>query len=175
MKDNFEVDPQTGERTLTIKWQDPATYQSTLASLTGTEFLQALQSGEVPAYPMNRLIGIEVTEVQAGIVRIALEPTEVHTNPVGAAQGGLAATLLDTAIGYALTSVLPAGMGCTTVEMNVHYIRPVFPDRGPLFCEGRVVYKGKQIATVESRLFDREDKLFAQASATCVILPNPTA
>jgi uncharacterized protein (TIGR00369 family) len=85
--------------------------------------------------------------------------------------GGLAATLLDSAMGCAVHSTLPAGKGYTTLELKVNFTRPITSDTGRIVCEGTVVHRGGRVATAEGRVIaERSGKLLAHGTATCLIL-----
>nr|WP_280683546.1 PaaI family thioesterase [Kitasatospora sp. MAA19] len=83
----------------------------------------------------------------------------------------------DSALGCAVLSWLPAGIGYTTTQLNVHMLRPLFADSGLLRCEGLVLHLGRTMATAEARVVGVENgKLYAHATTTCAILaPRPAA
>src|SRR6266513_3203900 len=111
-------------RTRVISWEDPTAAVETGKTISGIEYLKALQSGELPPPPIAVLMGMWITEVSEGRVVFAAEPAEYHYNPLGTVYGGVMATLLDSALGCVVQSMLPAGIGYTTVELNVNYLRP---------------------------------------------------
>ena len=67
---------------------------------------------------------------------------ELHENPMGTMHGGIVATLVDTAMGCAVSSTLPAGDGFTTLELSTNYVRPITQATGRVHAEGRVVHRG---------------------------------
>jgi uncharacterized protein (TIGR00369 family) len=88
----------------------------------------------------------------------------------GTVHGGLAATLLDSAMGCAVHSTLPDGSGYTTLELKVNYTRPITVATGRILCEGTVVHRGGRVATAEGRLWaERSGKLLAHGTTTCLI------
>src|SRR5690606_33755904 len=101
------------------------------------------------------------------------EPGEFHYNPIGSIHGGLAATLLDSAMGCAVHSTLPAGVGYTTLEIKVNYMRPLRIERGEVRCEGRVIHRGGRTAVADGRVVDADGKAYAHATTTCLILDGP--
>lgn len=103
----------------------------------------------------------------------ACEPAEYHYNPIGTVHGGLASTLLDSAMGCAVHSTLPAGAGYTTLELKVNMLRPIAVSTGRLLCEGRTVHVGGRVATAEGRLTDEAGKLYAHATTTCMLFRSP--
>ena len=167
-------DVQT-QRTRTISWEDPAAAVRLGRTISGIEYLKAMQSGELPAPPIAVLLGMWISEVSEGRVVFALEAAEYHYNPLGTVHGGVMATLLDSAMGCAVQSTLPAGTSYTTLELKVNYLRPVTSKTGMLYCEGKVIYVGGRIATAESRLTDTDGKLYAHGTTTCIVLRPSSA
>ena len=161
-------------RTRVITWADPTAAVQTGKTISGIEYLKALQSGELPPPPIAVLMGMWITEVSEGRVVFAAEPAEYHYNPLGTVHGGVMATLLDSALGCVVQSMLPAGIGYTTVELKVNYLRPITVKTGTVYCEGKIIYVGGRIATAEGRLTDAEGKLYGHGTTTCLIF-RPTS
>ena len=157
-------------RTRVISWEDPMAAVETGKTISGIEYLKALQSGELPPPPIAVLMDMWITEVSEGRVVFAAEPAEYHYNPLGTVHGGFTATLLDSALGCVVQSMLPAGTGYTTVELKVNYLRPITTKTGMVYCEGKIIYVGGRIATAEGRLTDAQGKLYAHGTTTCIIL-----
>jgi uncharacterized protein (TIGR00369 family) len=111
-----------------------------------------------------------MTEVSEGRVVFAIEPAEYHYNPLGTVHGGVTAILLDSALGCAIQSMLPAETGYTTIELKVNYLRPLTVKTGTVYCEGKIIHVGGRIATAEGRLTDETGKLYAHGTTTCIIL-----
>jgi uncharacterized protein (TIGR00369 family) len=138
--------------------------------MNGLEFLRAIAAGEVPGAPIAELMGFEAVEAEEGRVVFAALPGPHHYNPIGAVHGGLAATLLDSAMGCAVHSTLPEGVGYTTLELKVNFTRPITSETGRILCEGTVVHRGGRVATAEGRVIaERTGKLLAHGSTTCLI------
>jgi uncharacterized protein (TIGR00369 family) len=156
-------------RTRVITWEDPTTAVQTGKTVSGLAYLQALQSGELPPPPIAVLLGMWISEVSEGRAVFALEPAEYHYNPLGTMHGGVMATVLDSSLGCVVQSVLPAGTGYTTLELKVNYLRPVTSKTSTLYCEGKIIHVGGRIATAEARLADKEGKLYAHGTTTCMI------
>ncbi len=161
------IDKQT--RTRTISWQDPRAQAETARSLSGLEYLQKIVAGELPRPPISALMNFGITELSEGRAVFTVEPAEYHYNPIGVVHGGLAATLLDSAMGCAVHSTLPAGVGYTTLEIKVNYIRPLTAEMGIVRCEAKVIHIGGRTATAEGRVLDASGKLYAHATTTCII------
>lgn len=160
------------ERQRTYQWADPETFGTAGRDKSGLDFLREMAEGKFAAPPILETLGVElgVTEIEKGKVTIFLQPQEFHYNPIGSVHGGVLATLLDTAVGCAVHSTLPAGVGYTTLEIKVNYVRPVTIKTGRIRCEGMVLSSGSRVATAEGRVFDDNGKLFAHATTTCLIL-----
>jgi uncharacterized protein (TIGR00369 family) len=142
--------------------------------VTGLEFLRAIASGELPGAPIADLLGFAPVEAEEGRVVFAAVPEQRHYNPIGTVHGGLAATLLDSAMGCAVHSTLAAGVGYTTLELKINFVRPITSETGRILCEGSVVHRGGRVATAEGRVFAEADgALLAHGTTTCLIFsPN---
>jgi len=139
-------------------------------SLSGLEALRAMIAGGLPAPPIAATMGFLLVEVEKGRAVFEGRPGPHLLNPLGAVHGGYALTLIDSAAGCALHTELGAGIGYTTVETKVNFTRPIDPGGGPVRCEGRVLSRGRQIATAEAYLRSAEDKLLAHGTSTLIIL-----
>src|SRR5207244_13242859 len=112
-------------RTRVISWEDPMAAVETGKTISGIEYLKALQSGELPPPPIAVLMGMWITEVSEGRVVFAAEPAEYHYNSLGTVHGGVMATLLDSELGGVVQSMLPPAVAYTTVERTVNYLPPI--------------------------------------------------
>lgn len=157
-------------RARTITWEDPTEAVQIGKTISGIDYLRALQSGELPPPPIAVLMGLWIDEVSEGRVVFAAEPSEYHYNPLGTVHGGVMATLLDSALGCAVQSMLPAGTSYTTLELKVNYLRPITVKTGTVYAEGKIIHLGGRIATAEGRLTDAAGKLYAHGTTTCIIL-----
>ena len=158
------------ERTVTIRWEDPRPLAEAGRGLPGFEFLQKIVNGELPQPPLARLMDFQIVELEEGCAVFAVNPAEFHYNPIGVVHGGLAATLLDSAMGCAIHSMLPAGSGYTTLELKVNFIRAMTAETGRVRAEGKLIHLGGRTATAEGRVIDESGKLYAHATTTCLIL-----
>ncbi|MBO1419180.1 PaaI family thioesterase [Streptomyces sp. FH025] len=145
--------------------------------LTGEEILLEWIAGRIPEPSICSTMGFHLTEAKPGTAVFEGEPGDHLFNPMNTVHGGYLATLLDSALGCAVLSKLPAGIGYTTTQLNVHMLRPLFADSGLLRCEGVVLHLGRTMATAEARVLGAENgKLYAHATTTCAILtPRPTS
>lgn len=162
------------ERSRTITWADPRPSAVQALKMSGLEALLAYTNGTLPQPPISILMDMGFEEVEHGRIVFTGTPAEYHYNPIGTVHGGFAATLLDSALGCAVHSTLPAGVGYTTLELHVNYIRAITAETGILRCEGKVIHAGKQMATAEAKLTDVNGKLYAHGSTTCLIFPLPS-
>jgi uncharacterized protein (TIGR00369 family) len=157
-------------RSRTVTWEDPVETFAGASQMSGLEFLRAIGEGRLPQPPMGQLMGFEGLEAEEGRVVFAVTPDESHYNPIGVVHGGLAMTLLDSAMGCAVQSTLPAGSGYTTLETKVNFARAITRDTGRILCEAKVVHAGRTIATAEGRVFAEETgKLLAHGTSTCLV------
>jgi len=158
------------DRTLTVSWEDPGELGAQARTMRGLDFLVAIRDGELPPAPIQQLLDFTLSEVDEGRVVFTGIPAEQHYNPIGVVHGGFAATLLDSALGASVHSTLPEGQGYTTLETKFNLTRPVTAATGEVRAEGKVVHRGRQVATSEATLRDGSDKLLAHASSTCLII-----
>lgn len=159
----------TPERTRTITWEDPMITAEKGRAMSGLQALRTVQTGELPPPPIAILMGLSLELVEEGHVIFAAQPAEYHYNPIGVVHGGLAATLLDSALGCAVHSTLPAGTGYTTLEIKVNFVRAITRDTGKLRCEANIIHQGGRIATAEAKVTDAAGKLYAHGTTTCII------
>ena len=138
------------------------------ASMTGLEFFRRMVAGAVPPPPMAALLGMRMIEADKGRVVFAGEPGEAHYNGMGVAHGGYLATLLDSALGCAINTCMPARKYFTTLELKINYTRPVVAGVGTLRCEATVIHVGNRVGTAEARVVGEDGKLYAHATTTCI-------
>jgi uncharacterized protein (TIGR00369 family) len=158
-------------RSLTVRWEDPLATLAAADGMTGLEYLRAIGEGRLPKAPIAELMGFDGLDAEEGRVVFRATPGEQHYNPIGVVHGGLALTLLDSAMGCAVHSTLPAGGAYTTLEVKVNFARAITSGTGRVHCEGTVVHRGRTIATAEGRVVAEETgKLLAHGTTTCMIL-----
>jgi uncharacterized protein (TIGR00369 family) len=144
-----------------------------MASMAGIDFVRAIFDGGLPAPPIMQTIEPFDSTAEPGVVVMHSTPGFRHYNPIGSVHGGYAATLLDSAMGLAVHSALPAGSGYTTLEFKVSFIRGMTQDTGPVRTEGRILNVGRRAATAEARITDAKDRLLAHATTTCLVFEIP--
>jgi uncharacterized protein (TIGR00369 family) len=141
--------------------------------LSGLEYFRRMIAGDFPPPPMLALLGITLLEADEGRVVFTGTVEERHYNGMGVAHGGYAATLLDSSLGCAINTMMPPGRRFTTVELKVNLTRPLTKAAGQLFCEAKVVHLGGRTATSEGRIVDRDGKLYAHGTTTCIVVEAP--
>jgi uncharacterized protein (TIGR00369 family) len=169
------MDPEADatERTRTIRWDDPMIGAARAATMTGIDYLQAMIDGEVPPPPIVALMDMTLTSVAKGTATFVCEPNESHYNPIGSVHGGFVCTALDSAAGCAVQTTLPAGVGYTSLEIKVSYLRAVSATTGALTVVGTVVKPGSRVAFAEAVVTDSEGRVVATASSTLLVFPLP--
>jgi uncharacterized protein (TIGR00369 family) len=158
------------ERTRLVRWEDSSVTALAAKGRTGIAYLRAIADGTVPPAPIQLTLGFELTSVEEGQVEFRLIPGEYLCNPMGAVHGGVACTLLDSAMSCAVLSTLDEKHAFTTVDLTVHLTRAISPESGPLIAVGKLVHRGSRIVTAEGRLVDEQGRLFAHATTTCLVL-----
>lgn len=142
-----------------------------LGSLTGIEVLKRVVDGTYPAPSIAERMNFALVEVSEGRAVFQGVPSERHLNPLGGVHGGWAATIMDSALGCCIHTLLGIGEAYSTAEMKINYTRPITPRTGLVTCEGKVVHRGRTLAVSEARLTDAAGKLLAFGTETCSIFP----
>jgi uncharacterized protein (TIGR00369 family) len=159
----------TSSRTLT--WQDPTISAAAGAQMAGLDYVRAIQTGEIPPPPIAVVMNYSIAELEEGRAVFEGEPGEEHYNPIGVVHGGYASTILDSVLGCAVHTTLPAGVGYTSQTLEVKYLRPITADIGVVRAEAEVIHRGRKTANSEAKLIAKESgKLLATGTSTCLIL-----
>ena len=145
---------------------------TTRQSLTGLDYFTRVVAGEFPVPPMLAMLGIRFVEVAYGRVVLAAAVEERFYNGTGVAHGGFAATLMDTALGCAINTTTPVGKRFTTLELKVNLTRALTVRVGEVRCEGVAVHVGSRTATSEARIVDKDGRLYAHGSTTCIAIDS---
>lgn len=140
--------------------------------MSGLEFVQGLAGGTLPLNTIARTLGYDITEAESGRVVVTAEPKDIHLNPAGTVHGGLAATILDSCMGLAIQSTLEKGVGSTTLEFKLSFVRPITPETGPIRAEGTVISRGRRVGTAEGRVTDSKGRLLVHGTTTCLIFES---
>lgn len=161
------------DRSETFSWTDPRVALGHLSRMSGLEYLSGMRDGTIPRPPMASLMNLALVEVESGRVGFECRPIEAHYNPLGVVHGGLACTLLDTVVGCAAHSTLAAGLGYTSIDLSVNYLRPITLKQDILRAEGTVVKSGSRVIFAEGRIVGRDGELLATATSSLLVLPRP--
>ena len=160
-------------RRRTIEWRDPVEAASLGKGLPGADYLSKIMVGAIPPPPIAVTLGFDLAEIGEGFAVFTLTPGEHHYNPLATMHGGVICTLLDSAMSCAIHTVVPKGGAYTTAELKVNFVRPITRDTPPVRAEGRLIHRGRQLATAEGKLLDRTGRLYAHGVTTCLIFPAP--
>jgi uncharacterized protein (TIGR00369 family) len=160
----------TIERARHVTWQDPLATARGATGRSGLSFLRAILEGAIAPAPIQATLGFELIAVDEGLARFRLVPGEHLYNPMSSVHGGVACTLLDSAMGSAVMSTLDEKTGYSTVDLSVHLTRAIATQTGAIVAEGRVLHRGSRVATAEGRLSDDKGRLLAHATSTCLLL-----
>jgi uncharacterized protein (TIGR00369 family) len=144
-----------------------------LAGRSGLEVMQAMLRGELPYPPIGRTLDFTIIEVAEGRAVFQGTPGPAHLNPMGGIHGGWYATLLDSALGCAVQTMMPPGRGYTTAELSVNLVRAIGQRAPRVRAEGKVLHCGRQLATGEARLYGPDGTLYAHATTTCLVFELP--
>ncbi|MCU1420876.1 MAG: thioesterase family protein [Microbacteriaceae bacterium] len=158
-------------RERTVTWADPLVGAERAKTMGGLEFMRAMIAGEIPPPPITGLMNMTAVSADVGTVTFTCEPDESMYNPIGTVHGGLVCTLLDSVLGCATQTTLPAGQAYTSLDITVSYLRPVLASSGPLTAVGRVVKPGSRAAFTEGTVHDANGKLVATATSTLLVFP----
>jgi len=139
--------------------------------MTGLELLTAMAEGSLPGPSIAQTIPMTVDRIEKGKVCFTAKADNRHLNPLGGVHGGFAATVLDSVTGCAVHTVLDAGVGYGTVDLNIKMMRPM-PKDTDLFAEGRVINVSKSLAVSEGDIKDSDGKIYAHATCTCRIISS---
>ncbi|WP_076860454.1 PaaI family thioesterase [Bradyrhizobium mercantei] len=157
-------------RTRVVEWQAPGPVAMAAMGMTGIEAMRAIRDGRLPPPPMARLIGFRMAVVDEGRIVMELEPHESLENTIGLLHGATAAALLDTAMGCAISTELPAGQASVTLDLKLTYLRPLSARSGTISAEGRVIKRGRQTSYTEGFVRDGRGNLAVHATATFSML-----
>ncbi|MBV8619811.1 MAG: PaaI family thioesterase [Curvibacter sp.] len=144
-----------------------------VSGLSGLALMQAMLRGELPYPPIAKTLDFMLIEVGLGTAVFQGRPGQAHLNPMGTVHGGWFATLLDSALGCAVHTMMPPGRGYTTAELGVNLVKALTPKVARVRAEGRVIHCGRQLATAEARLLGPDGTLYAHATTTCLVFELP--
>ncbi len=154
--------PSIPARHRVVTWEDPLLAAGVSKQLSGLDFLRGIQQGRVPPPPLMVLMGLSLVEVEHGRAIFSLDVGEHLYNPIGSVHGGVFCTILDSAMGCAVHSTLPAGRAYTTVALNVNLVKPLDLATPTVSSEGNVISAGRRVATASARVLGRRSPLRAR-------------
>lgn len=163
------------QRTLAGGGRPGVATRDAIRDMSGLQVMQAMLDGTLPYPHIMETLDYGLLEVQRGRAVFQGTPQLRHYNPLGSVHGGWYATLLDSALGCAVHTMLEAGQGYTTAELGLHIVRAASERSGPLRAIGEVVHCGRQLATAEARIVGPDGKLYAHGSTTCLVFDRPRA
>jgi uncharacterized protein (TIGR00369 family) len=159
------------DRTRTYSWDDPTALRDAGSTMSGLEFIRAIFEGRLPPPPIAATMDFTGAEAEEGRVVFVGEPSEFLYNPIGVIHGGYAMTLLDSAMGCAVQTMLAQGEGYTSLETSVNFVRPITTETGRVRCEASILHLGGRIATAEGKLTaEKTGKLLAHGTTTCLVM-----
>jgi uncharacterized protein (TIGR00369 family) len=164
--DTAELFSPAARRERVVDWQAPAPIAKAAAAMSGLEAMRAIRDGILPEPPMARLIDFRLRVAEPGRIVMELEPHEGLENTIGLLHGATAAVLLDTAMGCAISTMLPAGQGAVTLDLKLTYLRPLSVKSGTISAEGKLIKLGRQTSYAEGFVRDGADNLAVHATAT---------
>jgi uncharacterized protein (TIGR00369 family) len=156
-------------RSRVVSWENPLIGAAVAKTMTGIDYIRAMIDESVPPPPIAGLMLMRPVSADVGTVTFTCEPDESHYNPIGTVHGGLVCTLLDSVLGCAVQTTLPAGQGYTSLEIKVSYLRPVMADTGTLTAVGIVTKPGSRAAFAEGTVTDAQGRVMATASSTLLV------
>ena len=154
----------------TITWFDPHAARARRAGLSGLEFLQGIIDGRFPPPPITQMIGSRLVSVGDGQATFRCAPDESFLNPIGLIHGGLLCTLMDSAMGVAVQTKLPAGVGGPSIELKVSFLAPVPYDGSELEVRGQALRVGRRVAFAEGHAYDAAGALVGHATSSLAIV-----
>jgi uncharacterized protein (TIGR00369 family) len=141
-----------------------------IAGKSGLELLQTMLRGELPYPPIAQTLSFTVLDVEAGRALFQGTPGPAHLNPMGGIHGGWYATVLDSALGCVVQTMLPPGRAYTTAELGLNIVKAINPRTTPrVRAEAKVLHSGRQLATAEAKLYGPDGTLYAHATTTCLV------
>lgn len=159
----------TEQRRRTYSWPDPATITRNHHGASGLAFVRAMAADEVPGSPASHTLGFHVADAAEGFAELVAAPGEWALNSGGSVHGGIVGAWCDSALGYAIATTLPAGVGYTTIDLTTRYLRPVFPADGPFRVTGRTEHTGRRTATARAEVVDARGRLMATSTTTMML------
>ncbi len=158
------------QRSRTFTWSDPMTGATQARTMSGQAYLDAMSAGTIDFPPLLHTLDFKVEGASEGSAVFSFQPQEFHYNPIGTVHGGVITAMLDSAMGCSLHSMLEAGVGYTTLEIKVNFLKAITIKTGVLKAIGKVIHNGSRMALTEAQLVDEAGTVYAHGTSTCMIL-----
>lgn len=158
------------ERSKEVRWYDPVSLANASSQLSGRELLQRMVDGHLPPPPIAKLFGMRLVSVGDGEALFACEPDETAYNPIAMVHGGWLCTLLDSAAGCAIHSSLPAGVGYSSIEIKISFLKALRADAGVIDVSGRVLRVGRQVGFAEAHARNSNGDVVGHATTSVAIV-----
>lgn len=162
------------KRERTFSWEDPIQGAGEALTISGLAYFEAIQDGKLPGPPILNTLDFKLEQIEEGKAVFSFKPQEFHYNPIGTVHGGVISTILDSAMGCSIHSLLKAGTGYTTLELKVNFLKAITIKTGLLRAVGKVIHSGNRTALVEAQLIDSSNTIYAHGVSTCMIFNIPT-
>jgi uncharacterized protein (TIGR00369 family) len=175
MTEAVDLFSPAGRRQRVVDWQAPGPTARAAAGMSGMEAMRGIRDGVLPPPPLARLIGFRISVVEPQRIVMELDPDESLENTIGLLHGATAAALLDTAMGCAISTMLPVGQTSVTLDLKLTYLRPLSVRSGTISAEGRVVKLGRQTSYAEGFVRDGAGNLAVHATATFSMIAGANA
>jgi uncharacterized protein (TIGR00369 family) len=141
-----------------------------VGTTSGLETARLALEGKLPTPPIVATLGISLVEVAEGRAVFEGSPAEWQYNQLATVHGGWLSALLDSALGYAVLTVLPAGRGFTTLDLHVRFVHAVTVAVSRLRVEAQVTHAGSRTVTAEGRIVGPDGKVYATGTTSCLVL-----
>jgi uncharacterized protein (TIGR00369 family) len=162
-------------RTREVAWYDPLAAAARARELSGRAFLEGIIDGRFAPPPIASLFGAELVSVGEGEAVFSCVPDESSYNPIGMVHGGWLCTLLDSAAGCAVHTLLPAGTGYSSIEIKVSYLKPVRAGEGPIEARGSVLRLGRRVAFAEAHAYRADGEPVGHATSSIAVIGGARA
>jgi uncharacterized protein (TIGR00369 family) len=150
-----------------ITWEDQAPLKQS-RELKGIEALQRIAGGALPQPAVASLFGWDdLSEFEAGRAVASFLPEERHYSPLGVVHGGVAMSLLDTAMAISAHSVLEAGESCVTIQLKALFVRVITRGVGRVRCEGTALHREGDLIEMKASIVDEFGKQYAHGTGMC--------
>src|SRR5215472_15668054 len=146
-----------------------ATWGAEVLQLPGLELLQASLERRLPDPPVTKLTGLRLSEVGLGMASAWMPASPWWQTAAGVFLAGTTAFVADMALGSSVLTSAPAGMGMTTSELSVSFLRAPTIRSQTIIGRGRLIHATRSLGLAEATLADARGRLLGHASSRCVL------